>query len=287
MEVVGTIGAGTIGTGVAQSLATAGHRVVLVDVSDEKLDNSLREVRRGLRTLKLLGASSDVPDPKVVLGRIEPSTDLSRVADASFVIENVTENWEIKKALYAELRKICPLETTFGVNTSAIPITNIASLMERPEKVVGMHFMNPVPMKPMVEVIRGFHTADSTVECAQSLVAGMGKQSIVVNDSPGFVTNRVMMLTVNEAIFLLHEGVASTAEDVDRLFKTCFGHKMGPLETADLIGLDTVLYSIEMLYENLNDHKYRPCPLLRKMVSAGRLGRKSGRGFYQYARAAA
>ena len=287
METIGTIGAGTIGTGVAQSLATAGYRVILVDVSEEQLGRSLREMRRGLRTLKLLGGAAEVPDPKEVLDRIEPTTALSRVADACFVIENATENWAIKDAIYRELRTTCGLETTFGVNTSAIPITKIASLMERPENVVGMHFMNPVPVKPMVEVIRGHHTSEQTIERARGLVAGMGKQSIVVNDSPGFVTNRVMMITVNEAIFLLHEGVASTAEDIDRLFKTCFGHKMGPLETADLIGLDTVLYSVEMLYENLNDDKYRPCPLLRKMVSANLLGRKSGEGFYKHYQAAA
>ncbi len=287
METVGTIGAGTIGTGVAQSLATAGHKVVLVDVSEEKLDGSLREMRRGLRTLKLLGATADALDPTEVLGRIEPTLELSRVADASFVIENATENWDVKEAIYRELRTICGPETTFGVNTSAIPITKVGSLMERPDNVIGMHFMNPVPMKPMVEIIRGHHTSERTIERARDLVAGMGKLSIVVNDSPGFVTNRVMMLMVNEAIFLLHEGVAATAEDVDRLFKACFGHKMGPLETADLIGLDTVLYSIEVLYENLNDAKYRPCPLLRKMVSADLLGRKSGEGFYKYDQAAA
>ncbi|MDG2305444.1 MAG: 3-hydroxyacyl-CoA dehydrogenase NAD-binding domain-containing protein [Candidatus Binatia bacterium] len=287
METVGTIGAGTIGTGVAQALAMAGNEVILVDVSEEKLDRSLREMRRGLRSLKLLGVTAEVPDPKEVLGRITPTIELAKVAAASFVIENATENWAIKEAIYRELRTTCSPETTFGVNTSAIPITKIASLMDRPDNVVGMHFMNPVPMKPMVEVIRGHHTSDQTVKRARDLVAGMDKQSIVVNDSPGFVTNRVMMLTVNEAIFLLHEGVASTPEDIDRLFKTCFGHKMGPLETADLIGLDTVLYSIEMLYENLNDDKYRPCPLLRKMVSANLLGQKSGEGFYKHFQAAA
>ena len=169
----------------------------------------------------------------------------------------------------------------FAANTSAIPITRIASLTRRPARVIGMHFMNPVPLKPVVEVIRGYYTADETVALAQGLLAGMGKEGVVVNDSPGFVSNRVLMLTINEAIFLLHEGVAA-AEDVDKIFKGCFGHKMGPLETADLIGLDTILLSIEVLYESFNDSKYRPCPLLKKMVDAGLYGQKSGQGFYTY-----
>jgi 3-hydroxybutyryl-CoA dehydrogenase len=168
-----------------------------------------------------------------------------------------------------------------AVNTSAIPITRIAGLTSRPASVIGMHFMNPVPFKPTVEVIRGFHTSEATIAVAKGLLARMNKECVVVNDSPGFVTNRVMMLTVNEAMFLVQEQVAAVPE-VDHLFKQCFGHKMGPLETADLIGLDTVLLSIEVLYESLGDSKYRPCPLLRKMVDAGLFGRKNGRGFYEY-----
>jgi 3-hydroxybutyryl-CoA dehydrogenase len=166
-------------------------------------------------------------------------------------------------------------------NTSAIPITRFASVNGRPERVIGMHFMNPVPLMPLVEIIRGVHTSEATIAAAVSLLKQAGRESILVNDSPGFVTNRVMMLMVNEAMFLVQEGVASV-EDVDRLFKTCFGHKMGPLETADLIGLDTVLRSIEVIYDELNDSKYRPCPLLKKMVYAGMNGRKSGKGFYDY-----
>jgi 3-hydroxybutyryl-CoA dehydrogenase len=197
------------------------------------------------------------------------------------VIENVPEKWEIKREVYPRLDALCPERTVFAVNTSCISITRVGGLTRRPERVVGMHFMNPVPLKPMVEVIRGYHTSEETLDTARRLLRQMGKDGIVVNDLPGFVSNRILMLTVNEAIFVLQDGVA-TAEQVDQLFKTCFGHKMGPLETADLIGLDTILYSIEVLYESYSDGKYRPAPLLRKMVDAGLLGRKSGKGFYDY-----
>jgi 3-hydroxybutyryl-CoA dehydrogenase len=169
----------------------------------------------------------------------------------------------------------------FAANTSAIPITRIASVTRRASKVLGIHFMNPVPMKTTVEVIRGYHTSDHTIDLAKTLLEQMGKKGIVVNDSPGFVTNRVLMLTINEAICLLQDRVA-TAEEIDTIFRDCFGHKMGPLETADLIGLDTILYSIEALYDSFNDSKYRPCPLLKKMVDAGLYGRKNSRGFYNY-----
>jgi 3-hydroxybutyryl-CoA dehydrogenase len=201
--------------------------------------------------------------------------------NVDFVIENATEKFEIKKEIYAQIDQVCPEHCVFAANTSAISITRLASLTKRPERVLGMHFMNPVPMKSMVEMVRGYHTADETIATAQSLLASMGKESIVVNDSPGFVSNRVMMLTINEAIFVVHEQVA-TVEEVDRMFKGCFGHKMGPLETADLIGLDTILLSLEVLYDSYNDSKYRPCPLLKKVVDAGMHGRKNGRGFYSY-----
>ena len=197
------------------------------------------------------------------------------------MVENSTEKWVIKKEIYPQLDAICPEQTVFAANTSCISITRIGSVTNRPDRIVGMHFMNPVPMKPTVEVIRGYHTSEETLATAKQFLAGMNKDGIVVNDSPGFVSNRVLMLTVNEAAFLLHEGV-SNAKDVDDIFKKCFGHKMGPLETADLIGLDTILYSIEVLHESFADSKYRPCPLLQKMVDAGLYGRKSGSGFYTY-----
>jgi 3-hydroxybutyryl-CoA dehydrogenase len=212
------------------------------------------------------------------------STDYGSLQDADFVIENVTEKWEVKRPVYAQLDAVCPEHCVLASNTSCIPITRIGSVTQRPDRVIGMHFMNPVPMKPMVEVIRGYHTSPETIETAQALLAGMGKDCVIVNDSPGFVANRVLMLTVNEAIFLVHEGV-SDAPDIDQIFKDCFGHKMGPLETADLIGLDTILYSLQVLYESFSDSKYRPCPLLNQMVDAGLHGRKSGQGFYTYAKA--
>jgi 3-hydroxybutyryl-CoA dehydrogenase len=216
-----------------------------------------------------------------VLERIRFTTSFDDLDAVDFVIENVVEKWEVKEEVYRRLDAVCPEPCVFGVNTSAISITRVGSVTSRPSQVVGMHFMNPVPLKSMVEVIRGYHTSDDTLEKARTILAEMGKECIVVQDMPGFVSNRVLMLTVNEAIFLVQDGVAP-AEDVDRLFKTCFGHKMGPLETGDLIGLDTILYSLEVLYESYNDDKYRPCPLLKKMVHAGLHGRKSGRGFYDY-----
>jgi len=279
-ENVGVVGAGVMGVGVAQSLAQTGHTVVLVDVSDAILDRARREIRNGVRALALFDKKSAV-DPGKVLERIRFTTDLSQLAEVSFVVENVTEKWAIKQGVYERMDAVCAPSVVFAANTSAIPITRIGSATKRPQQVVGMHFMNPVPMKALVEVIRGFHTSEETIEAAKAFLAEMNKECVVVEDSPGFVSNRVLMLTINEAIFLVQDRVAS-APDVDRIFKGCFGHKMGPLETADLIGLDTILYSIEVLYESYNDDKYRPCPLLKKMVDAGLHGRKSGRGFYTY-----
>jgi 3-hydroxybutyryl-CoA dehydrogenase len=201
--------------------------------------------------------------------------------EADFLIENVVERWDVKRDLYQRIDSVCPGRTIFAANTSAIPITRIASATRRPAKVLGIHFMNPVPLKRSVEVIRGYHTSEETIDAARGLLARMDKECILVNDSPGFVSNRVLMLTINEAIFLVSERVATPA-DVDRIFKECFGHKMGPLETADLIGLDTILLSLESLYESFSDSKYRPCPLLKQMVDAGLHGRKSGAGFYPY-----
>lgn len=278
---VGVIGAGVMGSGLAQSLAQARHRVMLVDVSEKVLNQAKQEIRKNVRFGGLFVKGQRAADPDEVLGRIELTTDYQTLKDADFVIENVTEKWEIKREVYAELDRICPQRSVFAANTSAISITRLASLTQRAPQVVGMHFMNPVPMKTMVEVIRGYHTSAHTIETAKALLAQMGKEGIIVNDSPGFVSNRVLMLTINEAIFVVQDQVAP-AEDVDRIFKTCFEHKMGPLETADLIGLDTILLSLEVLYESFNDSKYRPCPLLKKMVDAGLLGRKSGQGFYSY-----
>jgi 3-hydroxybutyryl-CoA dehydrogenase len=267
VNLVGVIGAGVMGVGVAQNLAECGHQVVLVDVAEAILKHAERQLRYNVRLQSFLMKDKPTKNAADLLKQITFSTNHEPLVNADFVIENVTEKWEIKKEVYAQLDAVCPAHCVFAANTSAIPITRIASATKRAPQVLGMHFMNPVPMKTTVEVIRGHHTSDQTLELAQSLLASMGKEGIVVNDAPGFVSNRVLMLTINEAIFLLQEQVASVA-DVDRIFKSCFGHKMGPLETADLIGLDTILLSIEVLHESFNDSKYRPCPLLRQMVDA-------------------
>ncbi|WP_394839103.1 3-hydroxyacyl-CoA dehydrogenase NAD-binding domain-containing protein [Pendulispora rubella] len=276
---VGVVGAGVMGVGVAQDLAHRGHDVVLIDVSDAVLERSRKELKTGLRTVALF--KKVAVDSRDVMSRVNFTVDYDALANVDFVVENVVEKWDVKKDVYARLDAICRPDVIFAANTSAIPITKIGSATKRPAQVVGMHFMNPVPMKPMVEMIRGFHTSPATLDAGKRFLAEMGKQCVIVEDSPGFVSNRVLMLTINEAAFLVQDRVAQPA-DVDRIFKTCFEHKMGPLETADLIGLDTILYSIEVLYENFNDDKYRPCPLLKKMVDAGLWGRKSGRGFFSY-----
>lgn len=276
---IGVVGAGTMGVGVAQVFAEAGRAVTVVDIDARALDRASARIAHDVRMAPLLGRK--IPPREEVLGRISFATDVKQLADATFVVENATEKWAVKREIYPLLDQVCRPDCLFGVNTSAIPITRVAALTGRPAHVIGTHFMNPAQMKPLVEVIRGVHTSDATVAATRALLAAAGKDSVVVNDSPGFVTNRVLMLTVNEAIFLLHEGV-SKAADVDRLFRQCFGHRMGPLETADLIGLDTILYSLEVLFDNFGEPKYRPCVLLRQLVDAGRLGRKSGEGFYPY-----
>ncbi|WP_346016710.1 3-hydroxyacyl-CoA dehydrogenase NAD-binding domain-containing protein [Chroococcidiopsis sp. CCMEE 29] len=281
IQVVGVIGAGVMGIGVSQNLAQTGHHVLLLDISEEILERAKQEIRNSVRFQGFFNKNEKSENPDDILNRIKFSTNYQLLEDAEFIIENATEKWEIKKDIYSKIDAICQPNTVFAANTSAISITRIASVTKRASQVIGIHFMNPVPMKPMVEMIRGYHTSDPTIEIAKNLLAQMGKECIVVNDSPGFVSNRVLMLTINEAIFVIQDQVASV-EEVDRIFKTCFGHKMGPLETADLIGLDTILSSIEVLYDSFNDSKYRPSPLLKKMVDAGLHGRKSGRGFYIY-----
>ena len=281
IQVVGVVGAGVMGSGVAQNLAQTEHQVILLDVSESILERAKQEIQKNLRFQGFFKKDEQSVNPEAVLQRIKFSTDYQFLESAEFLIENATEKWDVKKPVYEKIDAICSPEVVFAANTSAIPITRIASATKRTANVIGIHFMNPVPIKPMVEVIRGYHTSDETVETAKQLLAQMRKECIIVNDSPGFVSNRVLMLTINEAIFLLEEHVTSASE-VDRIFKACIGHKMGPLETADLIGLDTILFSIEVLYESFNDSKYRPCPLLKKMVDAGLYGQKSGQGFYTY-----
>jgi 3-hydroxybutyryl-CoA dehydrogenase len=280
LQTIGVIGAGVMGTGVAQDIAQHGRQVILIDLDAARLERAKREIRANLRMHGLF-RKSPAGGTAEALARIAFTTDYARLQAADFVVENVVEKWAVKERVYQLLEASCRPECVFAANTSAISITRIGAATHRPDRVLGMHFMNPVPLKPMVEVIRGFHTSEATLARAFELLALLGKEGIVVNDMPGFVTNRVLMLTINEAIFVVQDQVAA-AEDVDRIFKTCFGHKMGPLETGDLIGLDTILFSLEVLYESYNDDKYRPSPLLRKMVDAGLHGRKSGRGFYTY-----
>jgi len=282
---IGVIGAGVIGNGVAQDFAQAGYSVILVDLSEDILQKTRTNIQQNVRLYRFYdkrpASQGRDHNPESVLERITFSTDYQQLNEVSYIVENVTEQWAIKEEVYKRLNTVCPPETIFAVNTSCFPITKVASITHRPAQVIGAHFMNPVPLKDTVEVIRGYHTSEETIAYTKNLLASLGKKMILTNDAPGFVSNRVMMLTVNEAVFLVQEGVAS-ASDVDQIFKNCFGHKMGPLETADLIGLDTILYSIEVLYESFSDSKYRPCPLLKKMVDAGLYGRKSGQGFYTY-----
>jgi 3-hydroxybutyryl-CoA dehydrogenase len=279
MAVTGVAGAGVMGVGVAQNLAQCGHDVVLIDVSAAVLDRARAEIERNCRTSRLLGGPA--VDPESVLAAITFSVGPAELAKAEIVVENIAENWDAKRALYQEMDRTCGPDTVFIANTSAIPITRIASATRRPDKVVGVHFMNPVPHKSVVELIAGVHTSAETLSRTRSLLASMAKTAVQVNDSCGFISNRVLMPTINEAAFLVYEGVADAAA-VDEVFRGCFGHPMGPLQTADLIGIDTILYSIEVLYEHFGDSKYRPCPLLKQMTDAGLHGRKTGRGFYTY-----
>jgi 3-hydroxybutyryl-CoA dehydrogenase len=279
MDVIGVVGAGVMGVGVAQNLAQTGHEVILVDKSEAILGDALATIKRNCRMSRMMGGPP--LDADVVLARIATGVGVDALAKADIVIENVTENWDVKREVYQALDAACGPDTVFIVNTSAIPITKVAAETRRPEQVVGVHFMNPVPAKHAVELIPGYHTSPRTVERTRQLLTAMGKKAIGVKDSCGFISNRVLMLTVNEAAYLVYEGVAD-AEAVDDVFRSCFGHPMGPLETADLIGVDTILYSVEVLYEHYADSKYRPCPLLREMTYAGLHGRKSGRGFYDY-----
>ncbi|MEU7907452.1 3-hydroxyacyl-CoA dehydrogenase NAD-binding domain-containing protein [Actinoplanes sp. NPDC049118] len=286
VRTVGVIGTGVMGSEVALVLAQSGMDVVAVDTTAEALDRARHAIEQGLRFQRMQlmrsgKAATVVLDRAAILDRITFTTDLADVAGVDFVIENVTEDWSIKRPVFEALDSLCKPDVIFAVNTSVIPITRVGGVTGRPDRVIGAHFMNPVSLKPMVEVIKGYHTSDETVQAMLGLLAAIGKEGVVVADSPGFVSNRVLMLTINEAAFLVQERVADATE-VDRIFKGCFGHTMGPLETADLIGLDTILLSIEGLHDSFGDSKYRPCPLLTQLVDAGLHGRKSGRGFYDY-----
>ncbi|MGW5052681.1 3-hydroxyacyl-CoA dehydrogenase family protein [Actinokineospora sp. NPDC004072] len=278
---VGVVGTGVIGVGVVQSLAQTGHRVVAVDLDQSILDCAGETIARRLKSAALFDPRLRAADHGEILARIDLTTDLDRLGEAEFVIENATEDWATKEAVYRDLDRVCAADAVLAANTSAISITRLAAVTGRPEQVIGMHFMNPVPQKDVVEVIRGERTSAATEAAAAALLEQMGKRGIVVNDAPGFVSNRVLMLTINEAVHVVQDGVAG-AREVDEIFVRCFAHRMGPLATADLIGLDTVLRTLDVLRQGLADDKFRPCPLLRRMVDAGQLGRKAGKGFYDY-----
>jgi 3-hydroxybutyryl-CoA dehydrogenase len=277
---IGVIGAGIMGQGVAHQFAKYNYQVVLVDVSEEKLQEARQKIRNIIRLDMLLKKEAS-PTQGDLMEKIRFTTDLNELSNADFIVENIIENLNEKKDLYSKIRNIVKDNARIAVNTSCVSITKMGSLMKDAKNILGIHFMNPVHLRPTVEVIRGTYTSDETIQVALDLLKSANMNGIVVNDSPGFVSNRVLMLTVNEAIFTLQDGVAS-AKDIDKIHKECFGHTMGPLETADLIGLDTILYSVEVLHESFSDSKYRPAPLLRKMVDAGKLGRKSGEGFFKY-----
>jgi 3-hydroxybutyryl-CoA dehydrogenase len=278
---IGVIGAGNIGTGVITDLVLHGLNAVAVDISDAALRKAETEVLKNIRFAPIFSKSLPRVSPKDAAQRMTFTRNLQDLAHCEMIIENVPERWDIKRPIYEELDALMPPGVCFGANTSCLSITRIAAVTRRPEQVIGLHAMNPVHLKPTVEVIRGFHTSDCTVELLQALFGQLQKQAIIVEDLPGFVSNRISHVFMNEAAFVLQDQV-STAEKIDQIFKQCFGHKMGPLETADLIGLDTVANSLDVLYESFHDPKYRCCPLLRKLVDAGHLGRKTGRGFHIY-----
>jgi 3-hydroxybutyryl-CoA dehydrogenase len=280
-QTVGVIGVGNIGSGVVTDLVLHGIHAVAVDASVANLEGARAVILQSVRFAPLLSKSAPKMSPEEALKRITFTTRIDDVSACEFIIENVTEDWSVKKPLYENLDGVLPRGVCFASNTSCISITRIGGVTKRPDKVVGMHFMNPVHMKAAVEVIRGHHTSEETLATVNHLLAQMKKEAIVVGDLPGFVSNRISHLFMNEAAFVFQDGLAS-AEQIDSIFKKCFGHKMGPLETADLIGLDTVMHSLDVLYDSFHDSKFRCCPLLRKMVDAGQFGRKSGHGFYAY-----
>ncbi len=279
-EIFGVVGAGTMGNGIAQIAARAGYEVVLRDIKDEFLERGMKAVDKSLQRDVDKGRLNE-DGKKEIISRIKTTTDVGEMKDAFIVIEAVTEKLDVKSDVFRTLDEITNDSAILASNTSSISITKIAAVTKRPDKVIGMHFMNPVPVMKLVEVIRGITTSDETYEKVRTMSEKLGKISLDCNDYPGFVSNRVLMPMINEAIFTLYEGVA-TRESIDGIMKLGMNHPMGPLELADFIGLDVCLAILNVLHEGIGDPKYRACPLLKRYVDAGWLGRKTGRGFYSY-----
>ena len=277
---IGIIGAGQMGHGIALVAAKAGYKVILRDIKDEFVKNGINKIERFIQKSIEKGKMTE-EEKNTILSNISGTIKLDDLGDVDLIIEAIFENVEVKKDIFSKLDKICKKETYFASNTSTIPITDLASVTGRPEKFIGMHFMNPVPLMKLVEVIRGLRTSNETAELINEISEKMGKIPVEVNDGPGFVSNRVLIPMINEAVFCLMDGTG-TAENIDNVMKLGMNHPMGPLALADLIGLDVCLDIMNVLYNGFNDSKYRPCPLLKKMVQAGHLGRKTGQGFYNY-----
>ena len=280
IQSVGVVGAGTMGGGIAQVFAQAGLPVVLVDVADPMLDRARRAIQKSLDTLVAKGKLTP-PDRDAALGRLTATTTFDRIAPADYIVEAIVEDVKAKQALFTSLDAIAKPAAILASNTSSISITLLGAATRRADRVIGMHFMNPVPLMPLVELIRGQASSDESMQAAATLCGRLGKTAVEAADFPGFIANRILMPMINEAIYALMEGVG-TREAIDTVMKLGMNHPMGPLTLADFIGLDVCLAILEVLHAGLGDSKYRPCPLLRRMVAAGDLGRKSGRGFYTY-----